>query len=172
MIIALALTAAIAATPQRREESLRSFVQAEFREVRDDLRGNGYGPDIQYHAAFTDLNGDGRDEAIVYVTGKDMCGSGGCELEIYTPRGASWREVTSLSVTRPPIRLLASKSHGWRDLGVFVAGGGIIPGYDVQLRFDGRTYPTNPTAPPARPLRKRKASRVLIDADAKGRPLF
>jgi hypothetical protein len=173
MLISLALGGALAtAAPDRRDE-LRSFLQREFQHERDDLRKyRGQDPEIRYDAAFVDLNGDRRDEAIIYLRGDGLCGSGGCELYIYTPQGRSWREVTALSITRPPIRLLNGRSHGWRDIGVFVAGGGILPGYNTQLRFNGRSYPTNPTVAPARRMPEGAAGRVLIGSGTKGRPLF
>ena len=133
---------------------------------------DGKNPDLRYEAAFVDLNADGKDEAVVYLTGEGVCGSGGCELSIYSPQGASWREVTSLSITRPPIRVLDTRSHGWSDLGVWVAGGGIIPGYEARLRFDGGSYPTNPSVPPAERTTERNGGRVLLDREAKARPLY
>jgi len=66
--------------------------------------------------------------------------------------------------------MLRTKSHGWRDIGVMVQGGGIIQEYEAALRFDGRTYPTNPTVPPATPL-ARTTGKILIAADAEEGPL-
>ena len=175
IFISLALGAALAtaAPDRRRDATLRAFLQREFREESDALGvSRGRGPDIRYAAAFVDLNGDGKQEAVVYLTGRDLCGSGGCDLYIYTPRRGSWREVTALSITRLPVRLLRGRTHGWRDISVFVAGGGILPGYDAQLKFNGRTYPTNPTVPPARPLRKGIPGQVLIGRQDKFLPLF
>jgi len=40
--------------------------------------------------------------------------------------------------------VLSHRTNGWRDLSVLVAGGGIIPGYQAVLQFDGRAYPSNP----------------------------
>ena len=47
------------------------------------------------------------------------------------------------------------RTSSWNDLITYVRGGGIVPGYYARLPFDGRTYPENPTIPPAQPLRKR-----------------
>lgn len=115
----------------------------------------------RYRAAQADLNGDWRAELLIYAEGPDHCGSGGCDLYILTPRGGEYKEFARVSVTRPPVRLLPTTSHGWRDLAMSVAGGGILPGYTARLRFDGRRYPTNPTVPPAEPM-SRPAGRVLI----------
>jgi hypothetical protein len=57
------------------------------------------------------------------------------------------------SVTRPPIRVLETRHQGWKDIGVTVSGGGAGPAYEAALAFDGRRYPSNPTTPPARPVK-------------------
>ena len=80
--------------------SLHSFLQTTFA----DARGNG--PTRPMSAAFADLNGDGRDEALVSLYSGLFCGSGGCALYIYTPAGASWREVAELTIVNAPVRLL------------------------------------------------------------------
>ena len=84
----------------------------------------------RYDAVFVDLNGDGKAEAIVYLKSKDWCGSGGCTTLILARDGDSWKLLTKISITRPPIRVLAGKSSGWRSIGVWVQGGGIQPGYE------------------------------------------
>lgn len=110
----------------------------------------------RYDHALSDLNGDGRPEALVYAWrgregGRDvnLCGSGGCDLTVLSLTPIGYRVVSTTSVTRPPIRVLPGMSNGWHDLSVLVAGGGIQPGYRARLRFDGRTYPTNPSVAPA-----------------------
>lgn len=114
-----------------------------------------------YKRAEADLNRDGHPEAFVYVTDRDYCGSGGCMLVVLSPRGRSYRVVLRSTVTQLPIRLLRTSSHGWRDIGVTVAGGGIARPYMARLRFNGRRYPSNPTMPPAVPLRRR-SGRLLM----------
>jgi hypothetical protein len=118
-------------------------------------------------AATADLNGDGKAEAVVHLTGPNWCGSGGCTTLILTPAGDSWRLVTRLSITRPPIRLLRTRSNGWRDLEVRVQGGGIQPGYEAQLRFDGKTYPSNPSVAPALRLVRKVPGTTLIPPAAR-----
>jgi hypothetical protein len=114
-----------------------------------------------YKRADADLNGDGRSEVLVYVTDRSYCGSGGCTLLILSPQQRSYRVVLRSTVTQLPIWSLATSTHGWRDIGVTVAGGGIDPPYVARLRFNGRRYPSNPTIPPAVPL-KRPSGKVLI----------
>jgi hypothetical protein len=86
---------------------------------------------------------------------------------ILVPEGDSWRLLTKVSITRPPIRLLRTVSNGWRNIGVWVQGGGIQPGYEAELRFDGKTYPPNPSMPPARPLADKPEGQTLIAPPAR-----
>ncbi len=121
---------------------------------------------------FVDLNGDGKDEAIVYLVGREWCGSGGCPTVILASEASSYRVVTELSITQRPIRILSGTSNGWRNLGVWVQGGGIQPGYVAELRFNGKTYPENPTVPPARRLEGKVPGKVVISASQAGTPLY
>jgi hypothetical protein len=114
-----------------------------------------------YKRADADLNGDNRPEVFVYVTDPSYCGSGGCTLMVLSPLRRGYQSVLRSTVTRIPIRLLSTSTRGWRDIGVTVAGGGIARPYLARLRFNGRRYPSNPTVPPAVPLR-RPSGKVLI----------
>jgi hypothetical protein len=136
-------------------ESLRHFIQ-----TWDDKAAS-------YISAFCDLNDDGTPEAVVYLTDREWCGSGGCTMLILTKKGGSWSVVTEIAITQLPIRVLSKKTNGWHSIGVWVQGGGIQPGYESVLDFDGNSYPSNPTVPPARRLKKKSAGRVLIPS-AKG----
>ena len=115
----------------------------------------------RFKRAKADLNGDGHPETFVYVTDQDYCGTSGCLLLLLSPRGATYKVVMRATAVQLPIRLLPTSAHGWRDVGVTVAGGGITRPYVARLRFDGRGYPGNPTIPPAVPL-KRPGGTVLI----------
>ena len=138
------------------KESIRKFFQS-----RDNNKST------RYLAVFRDLNGDGVPKAIVYLSGPQWCGSGGCHLFILQKTAGSWKTVTSMAITNPPIRVLDRQWNGWHSLGVRVQGGGIQPGYEAELRFNGRTYPKNPSVPPARRADKNLAGEVVItDADS------
>jgi hypothetical protein len=52
---------------------------------------------------------------------------------------------------RSPVLVSKTKTHGWQDLLVEVAGGGAAP-KKVALKFTGSKYPLNPSTQPA--LRK------------------
>ena len=122
-----------------REAGLRGFLQMHFRDYRETS------PDARYAAALVDLNGDGRPEAVVQVFASSACGSGGCNLHLFGQGPGGWHMISTMTVANAPIRALNTRSHGWRDLSVHVAGGG-RRGYDARLRFNGRAYPGNPTA--------------------------
>ena len=150
---AVAIVLGISAAATAHAGRLPSDTVASF--VQQTLRTSSY------KRADADLNGDGRLEAFVYVTDRDYCGSGGCTLVVLSPKGSSYRVVLRSTVTHLPIRLLASSTSGWRDVGVTVAGGGITRPYMARLRFNGHRYPSNPAVPPA-VLLKRPSGKVLI----------
>lgn len=160
----LASLLAVALAAPARAETLQAFLQRQ--------TGREPDPAVRYQSALVDLDGDRRDEAVVRILGPGYCGTGGCGLLILARQGESWRVVTDLAIAHAPIRVLATRSRGWRDLGVIVAGGGVIPGYEARLRFDGTSYPDNPSVPPAERLTRRAPGRELIGRDDRGRPLF
>ena len=149
------------------EASLKSFLQNELRmpPLDDDKT-------TKYLAAFVDLNGDGTSEAIVYVTGRTWCGTGGCFMLILARAGTSWRIVTETTITRTPIRVLSTASNGWRNITVWVQGGGIQPGYEAELRFDGKIYPENPSVPPARRLTRKVPGQIILSSSQSGKLLW
>jgi len=118
----------------------------------------------RYINALVDLRDDGKHEAIVYITDPDWCGTGGCTALILEPENSSYRIITETTIVHLPIRVLETKSHGWRDLGVWVQGGGIQPGYEAKLSYDGKTYPSNPSVAPATQLTKNVKGRVLLSS--------
>jgi hypothetical protein len=149
-----------AAAPEM-NESLRIFLQA----FDDDET-------TRFVAAFSDLNGDGRPEAIVYLVSNRWCGSGGCNTLVLTQDDKSWKILTKITITNPPIRVLDARSNGWRSLGVWVQGGGIQPGYEAEIQFNGKTYPRNPSVPPARKLTTKVVGEVLIPSTKDATALY
>ncbi len=117
--------------------------------------------ETRYFDAWTDLNGDGRNEIIVHVIGSMACGTGGCSTLVFTPEASAYRLVTTITVSRPPIGTSSRSTNGWKNLVVHVAGGG-AKAHDAELRFDGRTYPSNPSVPPATPLSSTEGIVVVI----------
>lgn len=151
------------------EGSVRAYLANRLGDSRTEF------PDTRYALAWVDLNGDGRNEAVVRIMSTGHCGSGGCILYVLSPWGRRWSLVGRMTVTQPPIRVLNSRSHGWRDLGIrqyFCCENSRMVTYEALLPFDGRIYPFNPSTPPSRRLRRLVPGRVLISEAARGRPLF
>ncbi len=148
------------------ETSLRNFLRWYLRiaACSEDLT-------TKYSASWVDLNGDGSREAVVYITGRKWCGSGGCTMLVLTREKAGYRVVTKIPITRPPIRVLSETSHGWRKIGVWMEGGGIQPGYEAELRFDGRTYQLVASIPPAGRLANKTEGEVVVSSAQEGKPL-
>ena len=106
--------------------------------VTDELREmyRDFAPDVYLFDAETDLNGDGNAEIVVHVVSPMLCGSGGCNTLVFTPRGSGYELVTDISVNRPPIRRSARSANGWRNLIVHVGGGGVAA-HEAELAFEG-----------------------------------
>ncbi len=155
------------ATPTADERPSDSMVGAA---VRTALGGD-WG--ARYFDASVDLDGDGKQEIIAYAAGPMICGTGGCPVFVFTPRADGLRLVSSISVAQPPVRLSPRSSHGWRNLIVGVAGGG-IPAGDAELEFDGSSYAPNPTVAPAKPVTNLGDATILIPefgSYTEGRPV-
>lgn len=65
-------------------------------------------------------------------------GQGGPDL--YTP----FEFVSRTTLVNPPIVVGEITSNGWKEIYVYVSGGGAQSGW-VALRFDGSEYPLNPS---------------------------
>jgi hypothetical protein len=132
-------------------------VEAQLRKMYSDDDG-----EVRYFLKWFDLNGDGIPEALVHVRGPQVCGTSGCDTHIFWKRSGNYELISTIGLSRPLVIAALGRSHGWRNLIVFVAGGGVLPGYYAELRFNGKTYPDNPTVAPAKPLKGRPHGIVLI----------
>ena len=150
-----------------RDKALTKFLQ--------NYDGNPTSADqrtTRYAVAYVDLNDDGTQEAIVYLISPGWCGSGGCSCLILEPEGSSFRIIATTAITQLPIRVLTQKTNGWHDLAVGVGGGGIPSGYEARLQFDGKNYPSNPSAPPAQRLQESADGKTVIPGNTTGTPLY
>jgi hypothetical protein len=147
--------------------AVRKFLQAY------DSQGDS-GPDKMsyYFAAFVDLQDNGTQDVIVYFTNsRSWCGTGGCTMLVLAPTAASYRVVSKVVTTRPPIRALDTKSHGWHDLAVR-AQWDDVPAHEAKLSFNGRSYPFSTSSGRAERLDGQVPGKVLVPPDAQGVPLF
>ena len=138
----MAAAAALLATSASAQTDPRA--SAVIAAVRAELGASGFAPDARYAIAFSDLNDDHHQEAILHLVDAGHCGSGGCTTFVMTETEVGWLEVGRMSVSRLPIYRLPDHHGGWFDLGVYVSGGGVRPGVR-SVRFDSGKYRSNPT---------------------------
>lgn len=162
-LLALALVGAAGAGPATADPASSSPA------VLALLRQQAEAGEVRYAAADVDLNGDGQPEVVAYLMGPNICGSGGCSAVVLVRESGGWRVLTAMDVTQLPIRVLPSRSHGWRDLAVGVSGGGARAGA-VRVRYDGERYGDNPTDADSMSW-ARVGGTQLIAEDDRGRPL-
>jgi hypothetical protein len=118
--------------------------------------------ELWYFIKWFDLNGDSIPEAIVHMIGPNVCGTSGCDTHVFARRGGDYRLISTIGLSNPLVIASQRRSHGWRNLIVFVVGGGIQPGYYAELQFNGKTYPENPTVKPAKRIKGKPQGAVLI----------
>lgn len=110
---------------------------------------------------YSDLDGSGAEEALVWLRAPGWCGTGGCPLYVLQFAPEAWHVTDQISVTRPPVYKLAPGADGWAELGISVGGGGMKAAVmAVPHGEDG--YASNPTVAPARPVDPGVAP-ILID---------
>jgi hypothetical protein len=114
---------------------------------------------------------NGKPEDVVYVSGQRWCGSGGCTLLILEPAESTFKVLGKVTIVQLPVRLLSSTKNGYPDIGVTVQGGGILSGYEAVLSFNGKSYPRNPSLPPARKAATVQG-KVIIANTAGSVPLY
>jgi heat shock protein HslJ len=103
---------------------------------------------ISYVHARTDLDGDGRQDVLVYLMGPYVCGTGGCTLQVFRQEARGYRLVTSFPTSRLPAIIPAAGRSRWRDLWRLQSGGG-APATWVREVFDGRGYRSKERLPAA-----------------------
>ncbi len=101
-----------------------------------DIGGTGK---ARYLYGRVDLNGDGKDEVFAYLLGSIFCGTGGCNLLLFTEGEDVYSLVNNFPISRLPIIVSAEKTNGWNNLIRRESGGGVVPSY-VKHTFDGERY--------------------------------
>ncbi|MTI65232.1 MAG: hypothetical protein FH753_01360 [Firmicutes bacterium] len=106
-----------------------------------------YQENIRYYYNKVDLDGDGIDEIFAYVVGSFVCGTGGCSSVIFKQEGEEYNLLARFSLVNNPIIISNNKTKGYRDIIMNVYGGG-IESFFALLKYDGSTYPSNPSIQP------------------------
>ena len=153
--------------PSSSEHRLRFAVQSYLRSPPF----RGFEP-TSYVFAFVDLAGAGKQQAIVYLTGRGWCGSGGCHMLVLTQEGSSYKVITMIPAVRRPIRVLEVKSHGWRDLSIWTRGGGIMRGYEEVVKFDGENYLKDSSEDTEERLVPQMKGKIILSLRDKEVPLY
>jgi len=123
---------------------------------------------LRYSWNRVDLNGDSTPEVVATVEGPMVCGTGGCPLLIFQERKGTLVPITTMSLFKEPLIVSERRSNGWRNLITRVRLDAARSTYAV-LAFDGRTYPTNPSVPPAQPLKVREPGTAHLGWDPSGK---
>jgi len=106
-----------------------------------------------HQTAQVDLNGDGRQDALVLLQNPYWCGTGGCTMLVFKGTKSGFEFVSRSSLIRSPVLVSETKTHGWRDFIVEVSGSGATP-RRVALKYTGSKYPLNPSTQPPLPKKQ------------------
>ncbi|MCS6622639.1 hypothetical protein N0B44_06940 [Roseibacterium beibuensis] len=153
LLSSLALAAACTSDGERTTTAVAQVAEpdeAVMAFLTDELAGQGSTSPKMFVARTIDGGEAHARITLAYLTDADWCGSGGCPLVVVESKPEGAVLLGRITITRPPIRVLTSRTNGMPDLGVLVCGGGIVECYEAVLPFDGRRYASNPTVPPAR----------------------
>jgi hypothetical protein len=134
-------------------------------DVRDVIREHYLSPDreTRYIDGTIDLNADGQAEFLVYVAGGSACRTGGCPTLVFTHLASGFRLLSTIALSHPPVSVTSEISKGWRNLIVRVADSD-GRARDVELKFDGQSYPGDPTVSSGRVKTARSQGRIVLNA--------
>lgn len=146
------------------EEALRGFLQGYVQSNGSEDRT------VRYSDAQVSLDNK-TPMRLVYLSGRDWCGSGGCTALLLKSDGAKWKIVNRFTLARLPIRILPSLTKGWHDITMPVSGGGASSHISV-LRYNGSKYPSNPSIAPTLRSSKQAEGDVELPLKPAGEPLY
>jgi len=155
------------ASSDRPSEALKAFLRS-YLNPRQEARLE---ETTQITVVSVKTEAEAGEELVVYVSGPQgsWCGTGGCMMLILEPFQSSFKVLGRVTIVQLPIRLLPSRKHRHPDIGVWVQGGGIQPGYEAVVSFDGTnysaTYSDNLSTPPAQPVNGIKGKKIITTTD-------
>ncbi len=117
---------------------------------------------LRYYYNRIDLNDDQKPETFVYLVGPSVCGTGGCSALLLEEKDGGYTVKSLFSLVRTPVIIQNETTNGWKNIVMYVAGGGIEPAYH-QLKFNGGSYPANPSVEPVVKEDKIKGIGVIND---------
>lgn len=119
-----------------RDEKLEESIHKTMPEYDKETYG-----EVRYYYNKVDVNGDGKEEIFTVLYGSYVAGSGGGTGLLFDNE---YKLVSQFSLVRTPIIISDNKTNGWNDILMYVSGGGAESFY-AQMKFDGKTYPSNPS---------------------------
>ncbi|MGD8948539.1 MAG: hypothetical protein PVF14_06650 [Desulfobacterales bacterium] len=85
------------------------------------------------------LNVDDREEGFAYLLGSIFCGTGGCNLLLFTVGKGGHFLLNNFPISRLPVIVSDGRNADWNDLIRLEYGGGVAASY-VKHTFDGEKY--------------------------------
>jgi heat shock protein HslJ len=116
-----------------------AILDAEPYYTREVVEIQGATGTARYVYGRVDLNEDGREEVFVYLLGSIFCGTGGCNLMLFTQDPDGYSLINNLPISRLPVIVSEDRNNGWNDLFKLESGGGAPSSY-VRHTFDGNRY--------------------------------
>ncbi|MBP7370200.1 MAG: hypothetical protein KA902_02055 [Arenimonas sp.] len=92
----------------------------------------------RYTVVRTDLNGDGKNEVFVYLMGGFFCGSGGCNLLVFSQGMDGYSLLANISTSDPPIIVADTQSNGYSDFWRMQSVGAGSSEYVQHIYQDGK----------------------------------
>ncbi len=103
-----------------------------------------------------DLNNDQKKEIFVGLSGSYFCGSGGCTILLLDSQG---KLINKFTVTETPVQIASTTTDGWKDLLLHSNG------KDHLVKFNGKSYPSNPSVQPVYPSTPKPNTIKVLDIE-------
>ncbi|KAJ50129.1 hypothetical protein BD780_004236 [Clostridium tetanomorphum] len=102
---------------------------------------------FRYYFNRVQLNDNIEPETFVYLVGPQFCGTGGCSAAIFKCENGEYKLLSKVTLVNNPIIITNNFTNGYRDIIMYVSGGGAKEAYSI-IKFDGTSYPQNPSLQP------------------------
>lgn len=105
----------------------------------------------RYEFSRIDLDGDGRRDALAYVTFPYhyWCSKDGCTLLVFKAGDNHFKMLSQITPVQNPVLVSDHKTYGWKDIIVHVPAPALdYTSKDVALSFNGKGYPERPFMEP------------------------
>lgn len=103
--------------------------------------------EIKYFYNKIDLNDDKKDEVFVMLVGPYTCGTGGCSAVLFEDTKEGYKPISEFTLVNNPVIISENKTNGWKDIIMYVSGGGTKKHYAI-LKYNNGKYPSNPSVEP------------------------